>query len=110
MRETRAAARAQLIRASNLEDLSDANYRQNVSTCLITDCVASISLGIMQIGDCQHETKGYAGAIVGVTGESVPISRTCIPLLLLASQTDRKSRNFWTSAAEEQENFSLSGC
>jgi len=30
MRETRAAARAQLIRASNLEDLSDANYRQNV--------------------------------------------------------------------------------
>ena len=28
MRETRAAARAQLIRASNLEDLSDANYRQ----------------------------------------------------------------------------------
>jgi len=49
MREIKAAARAQLIRASNLEDLSDANYRQNVSNCLITDCVASISLGIMQI-------------------------------------------------------------
>jgi len=49
MRETRAAARAQLICARNLEDLSDANYRQNVSTCLVTDCVASISLGIMQI-------------------------------------------------------------
>jgi hypothetical protein len=37
MRETRAAARAQLIRASNLEDLSDANYRQNKSNCLILD-------------------------------------------------------------------------
>ena len=49
MHETRAAARAQLIRASNLEDLSDTNYRQNVSNCLITECVASISLGIMQI-------------------------------------------------------------
>ena len=49
MHETRAATRAQLIRASNLEDLSDANYRQNVSNCLITDCVASISLGIMPI-------------------------------------------------------------
>src|SRR5258706_14144621 len=30
MRETRATAWAQLIRASNLEDLSDANYRQKV--------------------------------------------------------------------------------
>jgi len=33
---------------------------------------------------------------VGVTGESIPISRTCIPLLLLASQLDRKGRIKWT--------------
>jgi hypothetical protein len=46
MRETRAAARAQLIRASNLEDLSDANYRQNVPYCLVLVLGAMTTLRI----------------------------------------------------------------
>jgi hypothetical protein len=38
MRETQAAARAQLIRASTLEDLSDATYRQKVPYCVRPHC------------------------------------------------------------------------
>jgi hypothetical protein len=54
MRETRAAARAQLIRASNLEDLSDANYRQKVFFCLIFEFEGEVLLTFSCVSVYEH--------------------------------------------------------
>ncbi len=62
MCDTRAAARAQLLRASHLEDLSDANYRQHVPYCLVLVLGAMTTLRIQ----LQKERVLFHSHIIGL--------------------------------------------
>lgn len=69
MRGTQAAARAQLIRARNVDDLSDANYRHNTTFCVRPHC-QSVTAIRGHVGDVSRDITGCPAVSVRDTGSA----------------------------------------